>query len=85
MINNCQASRDFYVKNFGFEVEFEDLSHRIVAIKDDADFTIFLAEPQGTLAGFKCSLTLQVDDVDSKYRTLGARGAKFQSPLAKHF
>jgi predicted enzyme related to lactoylglutathione lyase len=84
-VSNCQASRDWYVKNFGFEVEFEDLARRIVAIKDDADFTIFLSEPPGPLAGCKCSLTLQVDDVDSKYRALDERGAKFENPPAKYF
>ncbi|HEY2663739.1 MAG TPA: VOC family protein [Candidatus Binataceae bacterium] len=82
---DCQASRDWYVKNFGFVVEFEDLARRIVAIKDDADFTIFLSEPQGPVVGVKCSLTLQVDDVDSKYSELKRRGVAFENSPGKYF
>ena len=84
-VADCQASRDWYVQNFGFVVEFEDLARRIIAIKDDADFTIFLSEPQGPLAGFKCSLTLEVDDVDAKYSELKQRRVAFEKSPGKHF
>jgi len=84
-VSNCLASRDWYVANFGFHIEFEDAARKIVAIKDDADFTIFLYEPQGQLMGAKCSLTFQVADVEAKHAELAARGITFQSPPAKLF
>lgn len=84
-VRNCEASRDWYVKNFGFKTEFEVLSRRTIAIQDDAGFTIFLYEPQGEIAGAKCSLTLQVDNVDEKYRQLRDAGSQFTNPPAKYF
>ena len=39
-VSDPKVSRDWYVKNFGFEVECENAG--VIAIKDDADFTIFL-------------------------------------------
>ena len=84
-VTDPRASRDFYVKNFGFEVEFEVPERNTIAIKDDADFTIFLSPPQEPLAGAKCALTLQVKDVDAKYRELSTRGIKFVNPPGKYF
>jgi predicted enzyme related to lactoylglutathione lyase len=84
-VTDPEGSRDFYVKNFGFEVEFEDPERNIIALKDDADFTIFLYPPQGQLAGAKCSLTLQVKDVDAKHRELRERGVEFVNPPGKYF
>jgi catechol 2,3-dioxygenase-like lactoylglutathione lyase family enzyme len=82
-VSNIVASRDWYVKNFGFVVEFENPG--VIAIKDDAGFTIFLYQPQGSLAGVKCTLTLQVTDVEAKYRELAARGVPFDQPPGKYF
>lgn len=68
-------SRDWYVKNFGFAVEFENAG--VIAIKADADFTVFLYQPQCSPAGAKCMLTLQVRDVDVRKgrRMNGSRGS----------
>ena len=84
-VSDTKASRDWYVRNFGFEIEFENAAQNIIAIKDDADFTIFLYRPEGDLAGVKCTITLQVDDVDAKYRELRDRGVAFEKAPAKHF
>ena len=84
-VNDPKASRDWYVNNFGFEVEFEVPERNTIAIKDDADFTIFLYQPQSRLAGTKCSLTLQVEDVEKKYEELRARGIAFENPPGKYF
>ncbi len=80
-----KASRDWYVRNFGFEVEFEVPERNTIAIKDTADFTIFLYRPAGEIAGVKCGLTLQVSDVDAKYRELHGRGIDFVNPPGKYF
>jgi uncharacterized glyoxalase superfamily protein PhnB len=84
-VSDPKISRDWYVKNFGFEVEFEIPERNTIAIRDDSDFTIFLYRPQDSIAGAKCSLTLQVSDVDAKYRELRARGVEFVNPPGKYF
>jgi catechol 2,3-dioxygenase-like lactoylglutathione lyase family enzyme len=82
-VSDPKASRDWYVKNFGFEVEFENPG--VITIKDDADFTIFLYKVTGALAGAKVTITLQVKDVDAKHRELRRLGVSFVNPPGKHF
>lgn len=84
-VSDPKRSRDWYVGNFGFEVEFEVAERGIIAIKDSADFTIFLCPPEASLTGAKCGLTLQVDNVDAMYDQLKARGLTFTSPPATYF
>jgi len=84
-VSDSQVSRDWYVKNFGFKVEFEVADRQTVAIQDDAGFTIFLYPPEGRLAGVKCSLTLQVQDVEKIYRELKERGVAFDKPPGRYF
>ncbi len=84
-VSDPKASRDWYVSNFGFEVEFEVPARNTIAIRDDADFTIFLYPPQGSIAGAKCGLTLQVKDVEATYRELRGRGIEFTNPPGKYF
>ncbi len=84
-VTNYQASRDWYVRNFGFKVEFEVAARKTSAIQDDAGFTIFLYEQPAQLSGAKCSLTLQVEDVDSKYKELQSKGVAFVNPPGKYF
>ncbi len=82
-VRDPKVTRDWYVKNFGFEIEFEN--EHVIAIKDDADFTIFLYRPEGVIAGAKCSLVLQVKDLEAKYRELTAAGVMFDKPPGKYF
>jgi catechol 2,3-dioxygenase-like lactoylglutathione lyase family enzyme len=87
-VSNPKVTRDWYVKHFGFQVEFENPS--VIALKDDADFTIFLyphetAPQPGALAGAKCGLVLQVEDVEAKHRELVGLGVKFHKPPGKYF
>jgi catechol 2,3-dioxygenase-like lactoylglutathione lyase family enzyme len=84
-VRDPKASRDWYVGNLGFQVEFEVPERNTIAIKDDADFTIFLYRPDGEITGVKCSLTLQVKDVDAKHRELIQRGVDFEKSPAKQF
>ena len=76
-------SRDWYVANFGFEVEFEHGD--TIATHDDAGFTIFLYRTPSSLTGAKVTLTFQVDDVEAKYEALRARGIEFAEAPAMHF
>jgi catechol 2,3-dioxygenase-like lactoylglutathione lyase family enzyme len=82
-VSDPTVSRDWYVSHFGFQVEFENAS--VIAIKDDADFTIFLYQANGSLAGAKVTLTLQVTDVEKKHRELVAAGVRFDKPPGKYF
>jgi len=82
-VGDPKASRDWYVKNFGFAIEFENPG--VIAIKDDADFTIFLYKAAAPLAGAKVTLTLQVKDVEQKHRELVAAHVKFDKPPGKYF
>ena len=74
-VTNIRKSRDWYVSNLGFKVEFE--RNGVCAIQDTAGFTIFLYKSAKKLAGAKCTLTLQVKSVDRKHRELVDAGLKF--------
>ena len=76
-VTDCYRSRDWYVGTLGFKIEFEVAETSTVAIQDEAGFTIFLHKTPSSIAGEKCALTIQVDDVDSKYRELVGKGAPF--------
>jgi catechol 2,3-dioxygenase-like lactoylglutathione lyase family enzyme len=82
-VNDVCKSRDWYVDNLGFKLEFE--RDGVVAIKDDAGLTVFLQKAAGNLAGEKITLTIQVKDVDRKHEELAGRGAKFASPPKRQF
>ncbi|HXA76435.1 MAG TPA: VOC family protein [Candidatus Acidoferrales bacterium] len=82
---DCVVSRDWYVQNLGFKVEFENIGTGTVAIQDDDDFTIFLQNTTARLAGEKCSLTIQVKDVDQAHQHLLENGVRFLHPPKRHF
>jgi catechol 2,3-dioxygenase-like lactoylglutathione lyase family enzyme len=84
-VSDCLASRDWYVKNLRFKVEFENIATGTVAIKDDNDFTIFLQETAERLVGEKCSLTIQVKDVDQSHQQLAEKGVRFLHAPKRHF
>jgi predicted enzyme related to lactoylglutathione lyase len=84
-VSDCYASRDWYVRNLGFKVEFEIAKARTIAIQDDAGFTIFLQETRRPITGEKCVLTMQVKDVDEAYRALTESGVKFAHAPQKLF
>jgi catechol 2,3-dioxygenase-like lactoylglutathione lyase family enzyme len=82
-VRDPARSRNWYVGNFGFEIEFED--EETIAIRDDADFTIFLFKAPAAIAGVRPTLTFQVDDVDAKYASLRSLGVAFAEAPGKHF
>ncbi|HKP64128.1 MAG TPA: VOC family protein [Polyangiales bacterium] len=84
-VDNYRASRDFYVRNLGFKVEFELPERRIAAVQDEFDFTLFLAEHVSAGKPRSCVLTLQVADVDATYRELCGRGVSFSQPPSRLF
>jgi predicted enzyme related to lactoylglutathione lyase len=76
-VTSCKRSRDWYQKTLGFKVEFENPKTKTIAIQDQAGFTIFLNQVADKIAGAKCTLVIQVKDVDRKYRDLVRKGIKF--------
>ena len=82
-VTNPPRSRDWYVRNLGFTVEFDH--GEVIAIQDSAGFTIFLSKPKQKLAGAKCTLTIQVKSVDRKYRELSRKRVKFVNPPRQLF
>src|SRR2546426_8648723 len=82
-VSDVHKSRDWYVHKLGFKVEREH--GEVVGIKDQSGLTIFLQKTADTLAGLKITLTIQVDNVDSKHQELTRLGVKFVSPPKRQF
>jgi catechol 2,3-dioxygenase-like lactoylglutathione lyase family enzyme len=74
-VKDVRRSRDWYVKNLGFKVEFE--REGITAIQDSAGFTIFLTKAVKSIVGEKVTLNIQVKSVDRKHQELASIGVKF--------
>lgn len=84
-VRQCSISREWYTKNFGLEVEFEVPERKTIALRDDADLTLFLYEPDDGHVSPSCTLTFQVDNVDAKYEELSKRGVLFEKSPQKLF
>jgi catechol 2,3-dioxygenase-like lactoylglutathione lyase family enzyme len=82
-VSDVRKSRDWYVDQLGFTVELEH--EGVVGIKDQSGLTIFLQKTAGSLHGQKITLTIQVDNVDSKHEELAGLGVKFVSPPKLQF
>jgi len=82
-VSDIQKSRDWYVDKLGFKLEREH--EQAVGIKDQSGLTIFLQKIADSLAGQKITLTIQVDNVDSKHQELANLGVKFVSPPKGQF
>jgi catechol 2,3-dioxygenase-like lactoylglutathione lyase family enzyme len=83
LVSDLQKSRDWYVNKLGFKLERE--REQAVGIKDESGLTIFLQQTAGSLAGQKITLTIQVDNVDTRYQELVTLGVKFVSPPKRQF
>jgi catechol 2,3-dioxygenase-like lactoylglutathione lyase family enzyme len=84
-VRDHARSRAWYTKHFGFTIEFEIPERKTVALKDDADLTLFLVEKPGEQVVPSCSMAFQVDDVESKYRELSGTGVPFEQSPQKLF
>jgi catechol 2,3-dioxygenase-like lactoylglutathione lyase family enzyme len=82
-VADLQRSRNWYVDKLGFKVERE--MKDVVGIKDDTGLIIFLWQGEDNLAGRKITLTIEVDDVEAKYRELQSSGVDFVSPPKVQF
>jgi len=82
-VADLDRSRDWYVNNMGFK--FERQVEQAVAIKDDAGLTIFLYKTSEPSSGPKITLTIQVENVDTKHQELARRGVEPLSPPRLQF
>src|SRR3954451_6269510 len=82
-VADIHQSRNWYVDKLGFTVERE--LEGAVGIKDQSGLTIFLMHTTGPLAGQKITLTIQVDNVDSRHQELASQGVKFLTPPKRNF
>jgi catechol 2,3-dioxygenase-like lactoylglutathione lyase family enzyme len=74
-VSDRKRASDWYVSTLGLEVEFDLPDAGVTAVRDDADFTLILAEGSEVVAD--CALYFQVDDVDRFHRSLADRGVTF--------
>jgi catechol 2,3-dioxygenase-like lactoylglutathione lyase family enzyme len=82
-VADLNKSRDWYVNKLGFKLERE--REQAVGIKDESGLTIFLQQTANASAGQKITLTIQVDNVDTRYQELVSLGVKFVSPPKRQF
>jgi catechol 2,3-dioxygenase-like lactoylglutathione lyase family enzyme len=82
-VSDVHKSRDWYANKLGFKVEREH--EGAVGIKDQSGLTIFLQKTADSVAGQKITLTIQVDNVDTKHQELASQGVQFVSPPKRQF
>ena len=82
-VRDWQASRDWYIAHLGFKLEFEIPERGVAAVQDGAGLTLFLCQSSAPAPANSCILTIQVADVEAKYRELSAQGIGFDHPPSK--
>jgi catechol 2,3-dioxygenase-like lactoylglutathione lyase family enzyme len=75
-VRDYRVSRDWYRDVLGLEVEFEIAVPQTAAMRDEFDFTIFLAGAASAVPS-GCALTFQVDDVEATHARLATAGVSF--------
>ena len=70
-VRDWRATRDWYRSQLGLRVEFEIPERGVVAMQDDAGFTVFF---ESSASPASCILYFQVDDVEATHRDVTARG-----------
>jgi predicted enzyme related to lactoylglutathione lyase len=73
-VGDCHAAGDWYRSQLGLKTEFEIPERGVVALQDDAGFTVFFETAPKPSAS--CILYFQVDEVDAMHRDLTARGVR---------
>jgi catechol 2,3-dioxygenase-like lactoylglutathione lyase family enzyme len=76
-VSDYAISRDWYVSNFGFRVEFENLASGFGGLQDSGAVELILVQHPIPDRDRDCALTLQCDSVHDKYRELTSCGIPF--------
>jgi len=88
--SDWRASRDWYVDNFGFRIEFEVPDGGpgklgVAAVQDDAGLTILLEQVPRPVHECGCVFYFQVQDVDQVFRTLNSKEVRFLNAPRKFY
>ena len=82
-VDDVQRSRDWYGSVLDLEVEFEVPDSNTIALQDDFGFTLFIGQrPEGNITP-SCVLTFQVEDIETRYEELSAKGVPFKESPKK--
>ena len=82
-VDDVQRSRDWYGSVLDLEVEFEVPDSNTIALQDDFGFTLFIGQrPEGNITP-SCALTFQVEDIETRYEELSAKGVPFKESPKK--
>lgn len=84
-VSKYLRSRDWYAEHLGMKVEFEIPERKTVALHDDGNLTLFLFETADNHITPSCTLTFQVENVDSKFEELSGKGVPFERSPQKLF
>ena len=84
-VSNWRKSRDWYIHNLDLELKFEVEEDNTAALSDESDFTLIVCETDAGALPPSCALTIQVSDVDAKFRELAGAGVAFVHPPQKVF
>ena len=89
-VRDWRTSRDWYVRCFGFAVEFEVpegglTGLGVAALQDDDGLSVFLEQRAEPILSGQSAYTLRIDDVEAAYGRLSRQGIGFVSPPAKQF
>ncbi len=79
-VHDWRASRDWWTRHLGFEVEFEFPGG--VAVRDAGNMTVFLAEGR-VLPAPEIAFTVRVNDVEAQHAAMTADGVAFSHPPQK--
>lgn len=76
-VSSYTASRDWYVSNFGFRVEFENVDSGFGGLEDSGGVELILVQHPMPNQERDCALTFQCESVHDKHAELTARGIHF--------
>ena len=79
-VSDWRRSRDWYVETLGLTIEFELPERETVALQDENDFTLFLAQGVLPAAPDQFAFYFQVADVHRSHAELCKRGLRFNHP-----
>ena len=71
-VSNYTTSRDWYVNNFGFRVEFENIESGFGGLEDSGGVELILVQHVIPDRERDCALTFQCDSVHAKHNELTA-------------
>lgn len=71
------ASKQWYVETLGLEIEFDMAANRMVAVRDEHDFTLFLYQGEVPANPSAFLFYFSVEDVHAFYRSRSEQGIAF--------